>query len=103
MLQSHSTLANKVSSFSPDQYAGAEVFQFECRIRDDVGCMGKQAVQQWPGSNNLWLDAASLDNGGKSVKCSFLDPDGQSTYEAWKKQGYDFDREIEREGRCEFL
>ncbi|KAF1830409.1 hypothetical protein BDW02DRAFT_101794 [Decorospora gaudefroyi] len=94
---------NNVSSFLPDQYAGADMFKFQCAIWNETACAGTKVVKQWPGTNNLWFEGGNvLDNKGKSVRCDFLDSEGLETWRAWKEQGYDFDSFVEREGECGF-
>jgi hypothetical protein len=91
---------NNVSSFSPDQYAGDEIFKFRCKIWDAEGCSGRAVSLPWPGSLNLTVDDPAIDKKGKSVRCDFDQPEGAGLYKEWKSQGYDFDKEIQRGPKC---
>lgn len=94
--------ASNVSSFGPDQYAGAETFMFKCSLWDQQGCTGTKLSQRWPGTINVALDqAGQLEKKAKSLMCEFLNKDGLEMYRAWKAQGYDFDKEVERPRKCE--
>jgi hypothetical protein len=92
---------NNVSSFSPDQYAGDEIFKFRCRIWDAEGCSGRNVSLSWPGSLNLTVDDPTIDKNGKSVKCDFDQQEGAQLYKEWKSQGYDFDKGVQRGPKCE--
>jgi hypothetical protein len=91
---------NNVSSFSPDNYAGDAIFAFECKIFDLEGRTGTSVRQSWPGTSNLWISGSAVDKRGKSVMCEVLEQEGRELYEEWRAQGYDFDREVQREKEC---
>jgi hypothetical protein len=92
--------ANNVTSISPDNYVGDDKFKFKCSMWDGENCAGTNDTLVWPGTMDLWVDEAAVDKRGKSVMCEFTSPDGLETYKAWKEQGYNFDKLIDRPREC---
>jgi hypothetical protein len=92
--------ANNISSFGPDQYAGDETFRFKCSLFSEEACKGRELSMVWPGTPNVGYEDSVIENVEKSIRCQFQRPDAMETYKAWKEQGYDFNKERDRGGKC---
>lgn len=59
---------SNIASFRPDQYGGAEIFKFGCRLYGSDGCTGANVRFAWPGVSNgkLYVDARKCTTSGSN-------------------------------------
>lgn len=67
---------------------------------DGEACTGKKATEQWPGTPYVGSSSPSLEKEAKSIMCQFWNVKAMETYTEWKAQGYDFNKYVERGGKC---